>query len=710
MPRVPDNTQTRTPTLLKRSAQVPTNGLGSAGSALAANARMLDTPIRHENDVQRRNVADADAKLNRINSGIKGLTESAHMINKVMDMRAQTEARRNLTDLQNFLTMNETGYERDDGTRVASVYEVPYNPGGEDGSGMSGATSELSKRIKEWSESRGEVTGRTLEFYQRDAEAAIDRSMARARNVDGRRHEEYKQAVNENFFASQRNLAGASGTVEDISTAAATGALLKVPRQFVENYDEWMRDPAKDPGALRFVTPEAQKVFETAYADVNDAIASDVANRMVMEAVQSDDDEQANVVFDAVEANEFLTYNGVAGDGGGLWAQENQLKAQELVGRARAERTRRIAAEQSALKVEGYYLGTMVALGTWKAGMSEDDKAGAKSKLQEIMAKLPGDEALKLAKYQVGLAEEAELFGFDQFRLATMKDANLLNLAEKKSVLKERASGMKSLGAREKALEMVAKLSSASGETDSVTKEKAKYDLVMGGVTMKAVYDMSQSGQIDNVSFGRYLEASRELAEEAVDTANVPEACAWGLEKFGIPVVDLVPKAADGSMKFGARNEIPFPLDPFKTEKARINGKKVALSDKARHATLRLAIEYETQRRQGLRKDSFREYFLANIVNEPVWHEWTTLGYEEAVNRHTEKIMAERDAWTRAGYTQTPLESFSTQGQPSPANARPSGPPTVYENEDAPFAPQPPAKAQSQQEWLDSNLPELLKP
>lgn len=351
----------------------------------------------------------------------------------------------------------------------------------------------------------------------------------------------------------------------------------------------------------------------------------------------------------------------------------------------------------------------MAALGTWKAGMSEDDKAGAKSKLQEIMAKLPGDEALKLAQYQVGLAEEAELFEFDQFRLATMKDANLLNLAEKQSILMERASGMKSLGAREKALGMVAKLSSASGDTNSVTKEKAKYDLVMGGVTMKAVYDMSQSGQIDNVSFGRYLEASRELAEEAVDTANVPEACAWGLEKFGIPVVDLVPKAADGSMKFGARNEIPFPLDPFKTEKARINGKRVALSDKARHATLRLAIEYETQRRQGMRKDSFREYFLANIVNEPVWHEWTTLGYEEAVNRHTEKIMAEYDAWNRAGYTRTPLESFSTQGQPSPAYARPSGPPTVYENEDAPFVPQPPAKAQSQQERLDSQLKELFQ-
>lgn len=708
MPRVPDNTQTRTPTLLKRSAQVPTNGLGSAGSALAASARMLDTPIRHEGDVQRKNAADANEKLRRVNAGIKGLADGAHMVNKVLDMRAQTEARRNLTDLQNFLTMNETGYERDDGTRVASVYEVPYNPGGEDGAGISGATAELSKRVKEWSESRGEVTGRTLEFYQRDAEAAIDRSMARARNVDGRRHEEYKQAVNENFFASQRKLAGESGTVEDISTAAATGALLKVPRQFVENYDEWMRDPAKDPGALRFVTPEAQKVFENAYADVTDAIASDVANRIVAQAIQSDDDEQANIVFDAVEANGFLTYNGIAGDGGGFWAQENQLKAQELVGRARAERTRRIAAEQSFLLAEGYEIGTMAALGTWRAGMSEDDKSGKKTRLREIMAKLPGDEALKLAQYQVGLAEKAELFEFEQFRLETMKDANLLNIAEKKSFLKKRASGMKSLGAREKALDMVANLSFESGDKDSVTKEKARYDLLMGGVTMKSVYDKSQAGQIDNVSFGRYWEASRELAEEAVDMANVPEACAWGLEKFGIPVVDLVPKAADGSMKFGARNEIPFPLDPFKTKKAMINGKKVELSDKARHATLRLAIEYETQRKQGLRKESFREYFLENIVNEPVWHEWTTLGYEEAINSHAEKIMAERDAWNRAGYTRTPLESFSTQRQPSPASARPSGPPTVSENGDAPSAPRPASKAQSQQEKLDSILKELL--
>ena len=256
MPRVPDNTQTITPTLLKRSAQVPTNGLMAMGGALADSARNFDTLIRHEDDVQRKNVADANEKLRRVNAGIQGLAAGAHMINKVLDMRAQTEARRHLTELQNFLTMNETGYEREDGTRVASIYEVPYNPGGEDGSGMSGATSELSKRLKEWSESRGEVTGRTLEFYQRDAEAAIDRAMARARNVDSRRHEEYKKAVNVNFFASQRNLAGASGTVEDISTAAATGALLKVPRQFVENYDEWMRDPAKDPGVLRFVTPE----------------------------------------------------------------------------------------------------------------------------------------------------------------------------------------------------------------------------------------------------------------------------------------------------------------------------------------------------------------------------------------------------------------------------------------------------------------------
>ena len=657
MPRVPDNTQTRTPTLLKRSAQVPTNGLMAMGGAYADAARIFNVPIRHEHDVRSQNVADANAKLNRINTGIKGLTDSAHTINKVMNIRAETEARRHLSDLQEFLTMNETGYNRADGTRVPSVYEVPYNPGSETGDGMSGATTEMARRVKEWSEGR-EITGRTLEFYQRNAEAAIDRSMARARNVDGQKHAAYKKAVNEKLFASQRDVAAQSGTVEDISTAAATGAILSLPREFVANYDEWMRDPVKDPAELVFTTPQAEKTFKVAYADLNDKIATDVVNRLVMQAVQSDDDEQANTIFDAVEENEFLTKGGEAGGGGGLWAEVNQLKAKELVERGRAERTRRIAAEVSMMKKEGYDVATMAALGTWKPGMSEEEKSAAMERLDVIRQRLPGDEALKMAQYQVGLAEEAELFYFDQERLEVMKDATVLNLADKMNDLLVRANGIKSPGAREKAIAMVSKLSTDPDEGRTVTKEKAKYDLVMGGLAMKDVYNMRQAGQIDNVSFGRYVEASRELAEEAVDRENIPERVVEGLESVGFSVKDIVPVTSEGAMRFDSKNRFQYPIEPGRMAKVRIDDDKVKLSNAVRYKTLELAIEFETQRKQGLRKESFVEYFMKKIVNEHAYFEWTSRVYEERINKHYEKIMAERDVWYRAGYRGIPLEDL----------------------------------------------------
>lgn len=669
MARIPSNSITRGSTSIRSAGgNMPTNGLGAAGAAIAAGVKPINAMLDREQDKMRDNRQKYADRARRIDSAIDGVARGVDMMNKALEYRADTEATKKLAEFQEYLNRESTGYQDASGARVEGAFATPFSPGDEEGNGATGATVEMAKRIAAWRE-KNEVGGRTAEMFTQRAESLQEQFLQRARAIDSDNFEKYRLNAKKQLVEASIDtyLAATSDSKPLRNLAAAQAAILSMPRGAVKNYDEWMRTSGGNLDDLEFVDDQIvnggwdkdgalRSQFDEAFRDANDAILTRKLNMLIGEAVNTDDNARSDEIFGQLSKadGEFMTPE-----------QKSKFK-DEILPRAVNNRESVVARRRVEAMGEGTKLVEELVL-----GKDLNAKKDIEQKLFTLAGRLAPADALKLDKYRVGLADEVDLFQFEQFRLDTMKDVTLFNLAEKKSMLMAKAQGLQSLSAREKAMAVAADFNigmggdSPSGKSGiaTVTKEQAEFEFGCGAMTMEHALQLRKDEKIDPISFGRYWEASRKQAETKVNTVEAAENTIAAFEKWGFPMESIVTRRPDGSIKFDGGISLQYPSQPDEKRKTKFNDKKVRVTNRALWRMYSLAVEYHTQYAQGLRKDRFEEFFEKEFLKSPECRELTTIQLEDRVKAVSDRIAAEERDFRYSGWVGAPAMQQNQQEQ-----------------------------------------------
>lgn len=546
MPRIQPNTITKTPWSFTQGGSA--RRLPLIRLATESQARSVQPLIDRERGIRQANVAGAEAKARGFDNAMQTVAGAARLAGDMADrairMRNETFIAKKAAEYQSAVTLWETGID-EQGRHVGSLFETPYDPGDENGEGMSGATVEIAKAHAKWFEDQ-QMTPEQAEMVAKHIEPLRGRLFEAARRVDGQNHERDRVEAFASLSRSQADNYYKTGDAASLSEAALTFALAKTPRSQIANFEEWQDGGSRDPAQIQFATQAGKTAFDEAYKEANDGIQLKHVNNLLDEAVNTEDDEVAQklfAMFDASVDNE--------SDAAAFFIKEESQE--ELRKKLRVAKERRDAVVAGRER-DRYQMARRLSTRAILEQASEEDMKS----LGELRTKMTPEAILELDGFTDGVAEKLEYGKWEDFSFKKTENGIPADRKARKALekeLKDFARALKHPKARARALYDVSRLGSASvraGSASAVPDIDLKLRRRFGGqephVQLKEIYDLSEAGKLSAEKFVKHVDDIRKVAEDGIDPVGLTQAMVGA----GFDIDGYFERDEAGAIRFGA--------------------------------------------------------------------------------------------------------------------------------------------------------------
>lgn len=615
MPRIQPNTITKTPWSFTQGGSA--RRLPLIRLATESQARSVQPLIDRERGVRQANVAGAEAKARGFDNAMQTVAGAARLAGDMADrairMRNETFIAKKAAEYQSAVTLWETGID-EQGRHVGSLFETPYDPGDENGEGMSGATVEIAKAHAKWFEDQ-QMTPEQAEMVAKHIEPLRGRLFAAARRVDGQKHERDRVDAFASLSSAQADNYYKTGDAASLSEAALTFALSQTPRSQIANLEEWQEGGSRDPAQIQFATPAGKTAFDKAYTKAKDGIQEKHVNNLLDEAVNTENEEVSKnlfAMFDASVDNE--------SDAAAFFIKEESQAELRKKLRVAKERRKAVVAGRDR---DRYQMARDLTVRVLIDEASEEDVQA----LDEVRAKMTPEALLAIDQFADSTAEKLDYGKWVAFRRKTVEDESA---GDKKAVLKKLlayAQAMKHPGARERALSDVSSgaLSGGSGRlSEKTVKNRFRFSRMSPADKLEWLHALADAGAITPDSFVSLFDDISKVAKDGIDPVDLTQAMVGA----GFDIDRYFERDAAGAIKFGAdgrpKMSVRGKMGRKRKQSAWVAESGEGWFNMVDHykvgedfmlAVYDLAREYKEQERSGFRQLGTLEAFL----KESVW-------------------------------------------------------------------------------------------
>lgn len=656
MPRIQPNTITKTPWSFTQGGSA--RRLPLIRLATESQARSVQPLIDRERGVRQANVAGAEAKTRGFDNAMQTVAGAARLAGDMADrairMRNETFIAKKAAEYQSAVTLWETGID-EQGRHVGSLFETPYDPGDENGEGMSGATVEIAKAHAKWFEDQ-QMTPEQAEMVAKHIEPLRGRLFAAARRVDGQKHERDRVEAFASLSRAQADNYYKTGDAAALSEAALTFALSQTPRSQIANFEEWQEGGSRDPAQIQFATPAGKTAFDEAYAKANDGIQEKHVNNLLDEAVNTENEEVAQklfAMFDASVDNE--------SDAAAFFIKEESQAELRKKLRVAKERRKAVVAGRER---DRYQMARDLTVRVLIDEASEEDVQA----LGEVRAKMKPEALLEIDQFADSTAEKLDYGKWEAFRRKTVEDESA---GDKKAVLeelREYAQAMKHPAARERALYEVSRLESGyfgalSGGSGRLSEKTVKNMFRFSGMSpadkLEQLHALADANAISPDSFVSLFDDIKKTARDNVDAIGVLDA----METAGFKLDGFFKRDNAGFVAFGADGRPKLSQWGEAGKKRKVSGwvaesgegwfnmvDHYKVGEDFMLAVYELAREYKSQELAGVRGlGTLPEFLKARIYDTAAGKEFTDLQLKMHL-KEVRKSIVEDEASAVGGY------------------------------------------------------------
>lgn len=632
MARIPQNTITHVPTMVRggnTSAPMPNGGLGRA---IEAGAAGMNTQIRREEELGARRVQEIGRKGQAILGAIDSAAKLAIAIDRANLERDDAWASKTVADFNNAMGSNSLGYKDESGVYHDGLLMTPFTPDDEEGKGGTSVQTAMNDAIVKYQKDNGldKVSGSRKELLEPRMKDAIGRWMTKAQSVDAQKIEAYYTNVRKEKTESSVNTAMAFVLPDDsqmFDTASAVyasdAALSVIDSRFIVNYADWVKSPDRDPAKLEFVSPVAKAEYDREYVFALDKVNKSRVNALLKMAVDSEDPEVTSRLFGFLEDEESPIQFSTA---------EQQRDFSESLQKAKEQRVVVEAGRERKNYGVARTLTARIAIGM---GGDEDE-----AMLDVTLSKLPPERVFEIEAFKKDFEEKLEYGKWDEFKLSAMETMTVDNQQQKLVEISKYIDAIPNTSVRAQAR---AEMSGGMTRSGSPARAGSRItDTTLSNYRRFGGLGKDPAGMLDNLSrladegtitpsqYVKQVDALRNEAEDTVDPVGLLSA----LKDAGLDVGDLFARDKEGNIRFAADGR-PIEADPKARQRQRgfVSDQGVGfwhrkrdyeLSEAVMLSAYELAREFNTQTRMGVKgRGTLQEYLQKNLVNSAVGKEWS---------------------------------------------------------------------------------------
>ena len=634
MARIPQNTITSVPTMVRNgntSAPMPNGG---HGRAIEAGAAGINTQIRREEDVGARRVQEIGQKGQAVVGAINSAANFALTLNRAKLERDDAWASKTVADFNNAMGPKSLGYKDESGVYHDGLLMTPFTPDDEEGKGGTSVQTAMNEAVVKYQKDNGldKVSGSRKELLEPRMKDTIGRWMNKAQSVDAQNIQAYYTNVRKEKTESSFNTAMAFVLPDDsqsFDTASAVyasdAALSVIDSRFIANYADWVKSPDRDPAKLEFVSPVAKAEYEREYVHALDKANASRVNALLKMAVDSEDPEVTSRLFGFMEDEESPIQFSTADQQRDFAESLQKAKEQRVVVEAGRERKNYGMARDLTARIA--------------IGMGSDEDAAM---LDVTLSKLPPERAFEVEAFKKDFGEKLEYGKWDEFRLATTETMTIGNQQQKLTEMMKYVESIPNAAVRARARAELSggvsrgSVSSSTRAGGRVTDTNLSLWRRFGGLgkdhagTLDNLSRLAEDGSITGAQYVKQVDAMRSEAEDTVDSVGVMSA----MKDVGLDAGSLFERDKAGNIRFGGDGR-PIAADSYKLQKQKgfVSDEGVGFWDRKRYYELSeevllkaydLAREVDTQNRMGVKGlGTIQEYLQKNLVNSAVGKEWS---------------------------------------------------------------------------------------
>lgn len=369
MPTIPSNTIS-TVTAKPRKGATFSPGIYSPGAAIAAGAGVIGTAIDLEGKKAQDKAGKGRDRIRAIQNMNDQFNLTTRMHDQAADRRARADANAYQAGASRAINAAFTGYGPN-GERVPALIDTPYVRGNGDGTPEKGAytaTAEYISRFRDNDTYNG-LSERARKYVDEGWDRMVSPYLQKALDKQVADVERYNVQAGASLAQSLYKAATDSYKISDLKmhleqskdavNAMASMAMVgKYGSKIVENGN--ILDP-------RFSDPTMMTAWRGLREDAQRKISFDIASRNISEAIVSDDDAEAEKMF---ETAEFMLSQDDGEEGSDFFAPEQETKLKTMVANGRDARKRKKVAEYNQLKSDMKDVAAKMVLGV----DTEEDK------------------------------------------------------------------------------------------------------------------------------------------------------------------------------------------------------------------------------------------------------------------------------------------------------------------------------------------------
>ena len=622
--RVPDNTITPTPDRVRTSGARATDMPRlSFGAPTAPGFATEDARLRGNANERRRIGARADEKIQRTGAGLNGIAQGAEGLARVMDMRAEARADRDVAEFQDYLTKQMHGWTDEQGQRHDGALDAPFNPGDEGGEGASGATKAVGESVSGWMEEKA-FEGRRAVLFAERSKGLVQKAMGTALERDTRNYERYRVESAKALYQANVNDFHATGDAGFLNRASIQFAYANTPKADILNWAEWSRS-VRAPSELEFANDAARERFNALSMDAHERVLSQFVGQR-MDAAMSRD-----VGADAAEA----VLAELESSGGGFARVENQKEFAKMIAGAR-ERRKGLEARWGR---EDFAVARDLTTREMLGAASDDDLR----ELDGLRSKMPPERVYELDNFRENAGANLESAGWDDLRARLSDGMNADNAAERLADMEEYVAGMQFPFAKERAAAQLARIRKMGGDDGGESAENApaekwdndrldvwiKFGSELPAEKLRLLNEMAgddeNPGVITPKQFARGFEALRKAG-----AAN-PENVLRAMQDAGFDVKGIFAIDKNGNVRFD-KDGRPMTAPGVSAS---------AVYDDALRAVFDFSVEYQTQINSGaVRKQPLSEY-LKTMLPGKIKRDWDNQKVVDEMNKRARELESE---------------------------------------------------------------------
>jgi len=614
MARIPQNTITGIPTMVRNgntAAPMPNGGLGRA---IEVGAAGMNTQIRREQDVSARRVQDIGRKGEAIQGAINSAANFALAVDRAKEERDDAWASKTIADFNNTMGPKSLGFKDESGAFHDGLLSVPFTPGDEDGKGGTSVQSATNDAIVQYQKDNGldKISGRRKELFESRMKDSIGRWMTKAQSVDAQNIRSYYDGVRKAKTESSFNTAMAFVLPDDsesFGTASAVyasdAAFSIIDSRFISNYAEWVRSPDRDPAKLEFVSPLAKAEYDREYVHALDKVNASRVNALLKMAVDSEDPTATSQIFGFLEDPESPI---------GFSTAEQRREFESSIEKAKEQRVvveiRREARAYSEVgdDIIAYELG----------GKPLDEISAKLPKLSEAHQLLAFDKINKIDTNN-------EILSFtDLYEAQIGGGVSTGGTAAIQAELELQAQTLNTPGAKRYARHLLNKTFAPQTKTqaaaDATFREKCKTILLTGRVpTDGGVRQLSDAEYLDvaksalsqgGITKAEYFKAAERISSGMSKDERINQS-AWGMvERF--VGADALDERFSFTPEKGIEKDKSYSGKPFKERSEYISGKQ-RVGEELVNEIYTAAQTYYKLQKLGKAPESFDAFILKSI-------------------------------------------------------------------------------------------------